>query len=121
MMPVVCIPFTSGPTMKHLPLLLLTVWFVGCDARSGSDTLVHGMTWSIAQRDLEQNGWVSTEARPGRFLVSDGGRAYRYRNTGDETVDIITERIGDSERIDRIFDINGKEMPALAPKVPRGR
>ena len=103
----------TGTNMKYTLLLLLAMLVVGCNTRSESDVIGHGMKWSIAQRDLEQHGWISTATKPTRLVISDGGNAYRYLNTAGVSVDIVTEQVGDIEKVDRIFDINGKEMDGL--------
>lgn len=43
-----------------------------------------------------------------------GGNAYRYLGPKGETVDIVTEQVGDIEKIYRIFDGNGKELDSVS-------
>jgi hypothetical protein len=111
----------SGTLMKFTGLLCLALLIVGCNTRSESDSIGHGMKWSIAQRDLEQHGWISTASKPTRISIPADGKAYRYLNTQGMTVDIITEKIGDIEKIYRIFDVDGKEMDGVMYKSVAGK
>ena len=101
----------------HVPLLAILL-LVGCATRSGPDVITHGMKWSIAQRELEQHAWLSTLAnnRVAAIRSANEGRAYRYLSPTGETVDIVTEKLGDIEKVYRIFDINGKELDSIAYK-----
>ena len=102
--------------MKHALVLLVLIMLAGCNARSEAGVIGQGMKWSIAQRELEQNSWLSTLAKShtGARGPGQGGKAYRYLSPTGETVDIVTEKVGDIEKVYRIFDINGKEMETIA-------
>ena len=102
--------------MRYALVPILAILLAGCAAaRSGPEVISHGMKWSIAQRELEQNSWLSTLAKNNvaAMRAANDGRAYRYLSPTGETVDIVTEQIGDIEKVYRIFDVNGKELDSL--------
>jgi hypothetical protein len=101
--------------MKYAILAMLAVLITGCAGRNAPESIAHGMKWSIAQRELEQNRWQSTLVKSGPAVVrpGNGGNAYRYLGPKGETVDIVTEQVGDIEKIYRIFDGNGKELDSV--------
>jgi len=93
---------------------------VGCNARTeSSDTITHGMKWSIAQRDLEQNRWTSTVTKPNLNILRsvNGGAAYRYRSPTGDIVHVVTEQVGEIAKLYRIFDGNGTEIDVLHYKT----
>jgi len=103
--------------MKYAPVLFLAIILSGCDARNESRVIDHGMKWSIAQRELEQNAWVVTLPKSGMRTPRAGdGKAYRYQNAQGKTVDFVTEQVGDIEKVYRIFDADGREIEALEYK-----
>ena len=109
--------------MKNMPVVLVALLLAGCGARADSDAITHGMKWSIAQRELEQNGWTTTVTKS-RVLtqpVGNGGSAYRYVNPKLGTVDVLTEQVGEIEKIYRIFDGDGKEIDSLEYKAASPR
>lgn len=101
--------------MKHALVSFMLILLAGCNARNEADVIDQGMKWSIAQRELEQNSWLSTlaKANPGVRGPGQGGKAYRYLSPTGETVDIVTEQVGDIEKVYRMFDINGKELESI--------
>lgn len=101
--------------MRHAVIPVMLILLAGCNARSEADTIGHGMKWSIAQRELEQNSWLSMLAKGslGARGPGQGGKAYRYLSPTGDTVDILTEMVGDIEKVYRIFDVNGKELESI--------
>lgn len=101
--------------MRRPLLAALACLLAACGGRSEPDAIVHGARWTVAQRDLESNGWSPTVARPESLVLRAGARgaAYRYRHADGTTVDIVTERQGEVERVDRIFDLGGREQSSL--------
>lgn len=101
--------------MKHAIVPFMLILLAGCNARDEAGVVGHGMKWSIAQRELEQNSWLSTLASSslGARGPGQGGKAYRYLSPTGETVDIVTETVGDIEKVYRIFDISGKELDSI--------
>lgn len=99
--------------MKHASLIIIVFIMAACGASRESGVVAHGMKWSIAQRGLEQNGWVIAVAKPTPrvFHPGNGAMAYRYANAKGEVVDFTTERVGEIEKVDRIFDGDGRELP----------
>jgi hypothetical protein len=106
--------------MNYAIGLILVVLSAGCGGRDDSETITQGMKWSIAQRELEQNSWQSTLTKsvPAVVRPGNGGQAYRYVGPKGQIVDIVTERLGDIEKIYRIFDGNGKELQAIVQRQP---
>lgn len=107
-----------GPpaTMRYASTILLALAILaGCDSRDGDDAIAHGMKWTIAQRTLEQNGWTSTVTKPSpsALQAGRGGKAYRYQSAAGVEVDILTEEVGDIEKIYRLFDADGRELETL--------
>lgn len=106
--------------MNYAIALVLVVLSAGCGGRYGPQTITQGMKWSIAQRELEQNSWQSTVTKsvPVAVRPGNGGQAYRYVDPRGQIVDIVTERLGDIEKIYRIFDGNGKEIQSIEQRRP---